>query len=102
MTAERIPGELRDSSVILVSVGKVMSHHQIRFHTRPQRLETVFNFRAVIGEEASAKMVDLYRDICPSPQQRRSSRTRFALAYGIPREHHPYEPQPWMALAQLD
>src|SRR5580704_18145559 len=102
MTAECIPGQLRDDAMILVPVGKVMSHHQMRRNARTHRLECVFDVRAAKGEVAATKMMDIHRDVRAGAQQRRSGRARFALAYGIPGEYHPDESQVRMTLAQLD
>jgi hypothetical protein len=101
VTAERVPSQLRQHAVILVPVGKVMRHHQIRRHARAQLLEHILDVHGAMREVAAAKIAYIDRNI-RTTQQSCCCSPRLALALAGAGKYHPDEPQLRMALVQLN
>ena len=100
VAAKRVPGQLREHAVILVPVGEVMRHDEVRRHARPDLLERILDVGRAMGEVAAAEIVHVDGDVRIGPHESGGGRACLALA-GSGKDH-PNETQLRVPAVQLD
>src|SRR6185295_7581235 len=93
MLPPRIPGQIADRAMILMSVGAVMAENQVRADFLLYFLEEFLDLRSLVGKESVAEILDHHFLTFGLFQKERSGGTRFQLAHPPGTEYHPIDIQ---------